>query len=75
MAQSYTDAAGLRVTEFFTGPTAASNFAAMDQRRAELAAQGATGFTRTSIGRNSTCPCGSGLKFKKCCLHKAVPAV
>ncbi len=22
-----------------------------------------------SIGRNDTCPCGSGKKFKKCCLH------
>ena len=22
------------------------------------------------IGRNEVCPCGSGLKFKKCCLGK-----
>jgi uncharacterized protein len=22
-----------------------------------------------SVGRNDTCPCGSGKKFKKCCLH------
>ena len=22
------------------------------------------------IGRNATCPCGSGLKFKKCCINK-----
>lgn len=22
------------------------------------------------IGRNDPCPCGSGLKFKKCCLEK-----
>lgn len=22
------------------------------------------------VGRNDPCPCGSGLKFKKCCLHK-----
>ena len=22
-----------------------------------------------SIGRNAACPCGSGLKFKKCCLR------
>src|ERR1700691_6256870 len=26
------------------------------------------------IGRNDQCPCGSGLKFKKCCLGK-VPSV
>jgi len=23
------------------------------------------------IGRNELCPCGSGLKFKKCCISKA----
>ncbi len=22
------------------------------------------------IGRNQVCPCGSGVKFKKCCLHR-----
>lgn len=22
------------------------------------------------VGRNAPCPCGSGLKFKKCCLNK-----
>lgn len=22
------------------------------------------------IGRNDPCPCGSGLKYKKCCLNK-----
>jgi uncharacterized protein YchJ len=25
---------------------------------------------RKKIGRNETCPCGSGKKYKKCCLHK-----
>lgn len=25
-------------------------------------------FTKTKTGRNETCPCGSGKKFKKCCL-------
>ena len=24
----------------------------------------------TKIGRNDYCPCGSGLKYKKCCLNK-----
>ena len=23
-----------------------------------------------SVGRNDPCPCGSGLKFKKCCLNR-----
>lgn len=26
------------------------------------------------VGRNDPCPCGSGKKFKKCCLGKALPA-
>jgi uncharacterized protein len=33
--------------------------------------QGATPITRDEprVGRNDPCPCGSGRKFKKCCLH------
>jgi uncharacterized protein YecA (UPF0149 family) len=33
----------------------------------------AAGRTRTGqkIGRNDACPCGSGKKYKKCCLGKA----
>ena len=26
---------------------------------------------RIKIGRNYSCPCGSGKKFKKCCIFKA----
>jgi len=25
------------------------------------------------VGRNETCPCGSGLKYKRCCLNKPQP--
>ena len=25
------------------------------------------------VGRNDPCPCGSGLKYKKCCLNKGLP--
>jgi uncharacterized protein YecA (UPF0149 family) len=25
---------------------------------------------RGKIGRNETCPCGSGKKFKKCCINR-----
>jgi methionyl aminopeptidase len=25
------------------------------------------------VGRNDPCPCGSGLKYKKCCLGKSIP--
>ncbi|MDX5608590.1 SEC-C metal-binding domain-containing protein [Clostridioides difficile] len=24
------------------------------------------------LGRNELCPCGSGKKYKKCCLNKAI---
>ena len=37
------------------------------QKRAELEATG-----HTKVGRNDPCPCGSGKKFKKCCLGKEV---
>lgn len=26
--------------------------------------------TKTKLGRNDPCPCGSGRKYKMCCLHK-----
>lgn len=26
--------------------------------------------SKKKIGRNEKCPCGSGLKFKKCCIYK-----
>ena len=26
--------------------------------------------SKPKVGRNDPCPCGSGLKFKKCCLNK-----
>lgn len=60
-----------RIREFFSGDTDHEIYRKMDGRRAELEALGATNFFRTKIGRNATCPCGSGLKFKKCCLARA----
>lgn len=27
----------------------------------------------SKIGRNSPCPCGSGIKYKKCCISKSTP--
>lgn len=32
-------------------------------------AQNTTTETKIKIGRNDPCPCGSGKKYKKCCLH------
>jgi len=31
---------------------------------------GATQITRTKLARNAPCPCGSGRKFKRCCLGR-----
>jgi len=42
------------------------------QRREGEAAPAATGLagTRARTGRNDPCPCGSGRKYKKCCMGK-----
>lgn len=62
-----------KFVETFIGSTALSNHQAMDARAAEIAAKikGAEATHRTKIGRNTSCPCGSGRKFKKCCIGKA----
>jgi uncharacterized protein YchJ len=59
--------------ETFMGRTERANHEAMDARLAEVQAkvEGATLASRAKIGRNSTCVCGSGRKFKKCCIGKA----
>lgn len=59
--------------ETFIGPTLRKNFEDMDRRKREVEAKikGATVTHRTKIGRNTSCPCGSGVKFKKCCIGKA----
>lgn len=31
-----------------------------------------TNYITPKTGRNKPCPCGSGLKFKNCCLNKEV---
>lgn len=72
MAQTTIAPSGALHTEFFTGPTDKANYAAMDHRLAALVQEGHTFHRRTKLGRNTTCPCGSGRKFKKCCLTGAV---
>ena len=54
--------------EFFTGPTQAALEKRMDERLAEL--PGETLVRRLKVGRNHSCPCGSGRKFKKCCMNQ-----
>lgn len=62
--------------EFFTGRRDRDIHEAMDARLSQLQGEGAELSRRTKIGRNATCPCGSGRKFKKCCITGArvVPA-
>jgi MtfA peptidase len=43
----------------------------LGERAAALARERAKG--RPRLGRNSPCPCGSGLKYKKCCLSRSGP--
>lgn len=61
----------VRVRQFYTGQHAADMHARMDAESKLISEAGGQFESRTKIGRNSTCPCGSGLKFKKCCIGKA----
>ena len=42
--------------------------AAADARRRETFRQPTIAAARAKVGRNDPCPCGSGRKFKKCCI-------
>jgi uncharacterized protein YecA (UPF0149 family) len=59
--------------ETFIGTSDRANHEAMDRRLHEVQAkiEGATMRHRAKVGRNANCPCGSGRKFKKCCIGKA----
>ena len=62
---------GKNFQEFFAAPTDMKVKEKMDSRLAELEGKGHTLVRRVpKIGRNAKCPCGSGIKFKKCCLSK-----
>lgn len=55
--------------EFFSGREEAEIEKRMDQRLGELNRKHRETFVgRKKIGRNDKCPCGSGRKFKKCCI-------
>ena len=58
--------------EFFKGKEAAQ-LAGMQAALSRIEDSGArvTNVKRVKIGRNDPCPCGSGNKFKKCCINKA----
>lgn len=52
--------------EFFAGETKKTVETLMDERLKQLPQERLV--RRVKIGRNSPCPCGSGHKFKKCCI-------
>jgi hypothetical protein len=58
------------VTVRLTAPyEAADEFEPLARRRAASVAPGSMG-PGGKAGRNEACPCGSGKKYKKCCLHR-----
>lgn len=59
------------LNEFFQADTEPLLTEKMDARAEEMRPRGYTVVKREKIGRNQLCPCGSGLKFKRCCIHKA----
>lgn len=61
----------VRIREVFTGASDREVYEKMDARAEQLKAAGGRNFRRTRLGRNSACPCGSGRKFKKCCMGAA----
>jgi hypothetical protein len=60
---------GTKHREVFSGYTTKKALdSAMQVRRAQLEQQGYKLVARAKIGRNDPCPCGSGAKFKRCCV-------
>ena len=47
-----------------------AQLAALSPERQTPPAQDTNARTNPEVGRNDPCPCGSGLKYKKCCLRK-----
>ena len=64
------DGAITNLQEYFSGETYKEVHNQMNQRFQTLAEWGHTLVRRVKIGRNDLCPCGSNLKFKKCCIDK-----
>lgn len=58
------------VYEFFQGTTDEDVHGQMARRLKTLEERGHTLVRRVNIGRNDVCLCGSGLKFKRCCVDK-----
>ena len=59
-----------KLQEFFTGKDDTVLNKKMDKRLEGLKTRGHSFVRCVKIGRNKACPCGSGKKFKKCCIVK-----
>ena len=55
--------------EFFEADTDKGVNALMDERLKQLEGRGRTLHRRVKIGRNDMCLCGSGRKYKRCCIY------
>jgi uncharacterized protein YchJ len=60
-----------KLMEFFKGISEKAALDAMDERLSELQKTGHRLRQRIMIKVNDPCPCGSGKKYKKCCMDKA----
>ncbi len=68
--QSYSHHELGQFSELFTDEDEDALFDWMDERQNELKKQGYRMTKRVKVGRNAPCPCGSGVKFKKCCIFR-----
>lgn len=65
------DGALQKAREFFGGQTQEEIFDKMRARFKEQESEvEVMAMKREKIGRNAPCPCGSGVKFKKCCISQ-----
>lgn len=51
----------------YSGTDTANDF---EEPGDDVIAQARPAVSRRSVGRNDACPCGSGKKYKRCCLRK-----
>jgi uncharacterized protein YecA (UPF0149 family) len=70
MQETYDPESLKYMRELFYGKNDKEVIQKMDVRFEELKKDGHELIQRIKIGRNDPCPCGSGLKFKKCHLGK-----
>jgi uncharacterized protein YecA (UPF0149 family) len=61
---------GRKLREFFGAEDEEAMKKKMTEMHQKALELGVTEVRQVKLGRNSPCPCGSGKKFKKCCMCK-----